>query len=179
MPEFRKRRWSIFDIFDELLRDLEERLESVDEDIEKEFKRMIEERREEIRGPYFYGIRITIGPNGVPRVEEFGNISRGRRGRPLIKEEIEPLVDVIERDDEIWIIADVPGVSKENIDVKVSERAVTIKARSEERKYHKIVDLPAEVAPETAKANYRNGVLEVKVKKKKQAEDKEFKVKIE
>ncbi|MFN4046438.1 MAG: Hsp20/alpha crystallin family protein, partial [Acidilobaceae archaeon] len=115
MPEFRRRRRSIFDIFDELLRDLDERLESIDEDIEKEFKRMMEEKRGEVKGPYFYGIRITIGPDGIPRVEEFGNIGRGRRGRPLLKEEIEPLVDVIERDDEIWIIADIPGVSKENI----------------------------------------------------------------
>ncbi len=179
MPEFRRRRRSIFDILDELFRDLEKRLESMDEDVEREFKRLREEGWGEIKGPYFYGIRITIGPDGVPRVEEFGNIGRGRRGRPLIKEEIEPLVDVIERDDEIWIIADIPGVSRENIDVKVTERAVTIKAHSEERKYHKIVDLPTEVDPETAKANYRNGVLEVKIKKKKEPGDKGFKVKIE
>ncbi|MEM2421408.1 MAG: Hsp20/alpha crystallin family protein [Acidilobaceae archaeon] len=94
---------------------------------------------------------------------------------------MEPLVDVIERDDEVWVIADVPGVSREDIDVRVTEREVTIKAYSSERKYYKTIDLPVEVNPETAKASYRNGVLEIKIKKKKGGGEggKGFKVTVE
>ena len=174
-----RRRKSIFDIFDEFFREFEERFARIEEEMEREFRKMVEEGRGEIRGPYVYGIRISIGPDGIPRVEEFGNIARGRRGRPLIREEMEPLVDVIERDDEVWVVADVPGVPKENIDVKVTERTVTIKAHND-RKYYKVVDLPVEVIPESAKASYKNGVLEVRIKKKSGAKEEEgFKVKIE
>ncbi len=173
-----RRRRSIFDIFDEFFREFEERFAEIEEEMEREFRKIFEESKGEIRGPYVYGIRITIGPDGIPKVEEFGNIARGRRGRPLIKEEMEPLVDVIERGDEIWVVADVPGVPKENIDVKVTEKTLTIRAQNE-RKYYKVVELPAEVIPESAKASYKNGVLEVRLKKKTSTEEKGFKVQIE
>jgi HSP20 family protein len=78
----------------------------------------------------------------------------------------------------VWVVADVPGVPKENIDVKVTERTVTIKAQNE-RKYYKVVELPVEVVPESAKASYKNGVLEIRLKKKSGGEEKGFKVQIE
>jgi HSP20 family protein len=173
-----RRRRSIFDIFDEFFREFEERFAKIEDEMERAFRKALEEGKSESVGPYIYGIRITIGPDGVPKIEEFGNITRGRRGRPLIKEEMEPLVDVIETGDEVWVVADVPGVPKENIDVKVTERTVTIKAQNE-RKYYKVVELPVEVAPESAKASYKNGVLEIRLKKKSGGEEKGFKVQIE
>jgi HSP20 family protein len=173
-----RRRRSIFDIFDEFFREFEERFAEIEDEMERAFRKALEEGKSETVGPYIYGIRITIGPDGVPKIEEFGNITRGRRGRPLIKEEMEPLVDVIERGDEVWVVADVPGVPKENIDVKVTERTVTIKAQNE-RKYYKVVELPVEVVPESAKASYKNGVLEIRLKKKSGGEEKGFKVQIE
>ncbi|MCE4612577.1 MAG: Hsp20/alpha crystallin family protein [Desulfurococcales archaeon] len=155
-----RRRRSIFDVFDEIMRDFEESFRL----LEEEFERLMKEGRGEIRGPYYYGVRVTIGPDGVPRIEEFGNIKRGRRGRPLITEEIEPLVDVIEHGDEVWVVAELPGVDKDKIKVKAQENKLVIKAENG-RKYYKEVDLPAKVDPKSAKASYRNGVLEVKLKK--------------
>ncbi|MEN2999297.1 MAG: archaeal heat shock protein Hsp20 [Acidilobaceae archaeon] len=154
---FRRRR--IFDIFDEIDQMMEEMMREMMRELERG-----EERRFR-RGPYFYGMKITIGPDGVPRVERFGNVDV-REGKPLIREEIEPLVEVMERGDEVIVLADIPGVSKENIDVEVKEREVIIKAYAEDRKYYRRVELPAEVEPKSSKASYRNGVLEVKLKKK-------------
>lgn len=159
---FRRRRRDIFDIFEEM----EEMLKEVEEFFSRGFRELEEERGREIRGPYVYGIRIFIGPDGVPKVERFGNIGRSRRGEPMIREEMEPVVDVFERGDEVIVVADVPGVPKESIDVEATERRLIIRARSEERKYYREVDLPAEVDPTSAKASYRNGVLEVRLKKK-------------
>jgi HSP20 family protein len=172
-----RRRRSVFSVFGGLLRELEERLAEVEDEMERVFRRALAESGS--AGPYIYGIRITIGPGGVPRAGEFGGTTRGRRGRPLIKEEAEPLVDVIERGGEVWVVADLPGVPKENIDVRVTERTVTIRARSGGRRYHKVVELPAEVVPESARASYKNGVLEIRLKKKGGSEEKGFKVQIE
>ncbi|MET1160816.1 MAG: archaeal heat shock protein Hsp20 [Thermoprotei archaeon] len=178
---WRRRRRSFFDIFDELIRDLEDEMYR----IMREFERAFEERPFEekgsrrIIGPYVYGFRITIGPDGKPVVEEFGNVRR-TRGRPIISEEREPLVDVFESDDEITVVAEIPGVEKDKINLEVTEdrRKLIIRASNSNRKYYKEVELPAEVDPGSAKASYKNGVLEVKLKKtgKKEAG---FKIKVE
>ncbi|MCE4624666.1 MAG: Hsp20/alpha crystallin family protein [Desulfurococcales archaeon] len=163
----RRRRRGIFDLFDieGLFREIEESFRQFEEEIEKMIQQVSEEGRVEKFGPYFYGVRITIGPDGVPRIEEFGNIRRVEGGRRVLSEEIEPLVDVIDAGDEIWVVAELPGVNKDKIDVKVTERKVTIRA-SNGKKYYKEVELPAEVDPKTARAKYNNGVLDVKIKKK-------------
>ncbi|TRM85636.1 heat-shock protein Hsp20, partial [Sulfolobus sp. E3] len=118
-------------------------------------------------GPYVYGFRVTVGPDGVPKVEEFGNV-RKIRGKPMISEEIEPLADVIERDKEIKVIAEVPGVNKDDIKVKLTNngKKLVITAKSEDKNYYKEIDLPAEVDEKSAKANYKNGVLEITLQKK-------------
>lgn len=180
MPK--RRRKSFWDIFDEFFEDI---FEDIDREFRDWMKRMerFEELAEEfgerrVFGPYVYGFSITIGPDGKPIIKEFGNVRR-IAGRPKISEEREPLVDIIEDKDTITIVAEVPGVSKEDVDVKIKGRTLIISAASGDRKYYKEVELPTDVIPETAKASYRNGVLEVKVKKAEKEKEEGFKVKIE
>ncbi|MEM2393129.1 MAG: Hsp20/alpha crystallin family protein, partial [Zestosphaera sp.] len=63
---YRKRRRSLFDIFDEWIREMEEEMREFIEESEKLF-RMSPEELEELRkkglGPYVYGYRIYIGPD--------------------------------------------------------------------------------------------------------------------
>ncbi len=174
MSFFRRRR-SIFDIFDDILREFEEEFERLEREIE-ELARASGGRR---IGPYYYGVRITIGPDGIPRIEEFGNIKRGPGGKPKISDTVEPLIDVIEHDDEVLIVAELPGVDKDKIKIKVKDNKVIIRADNG-KKYYKEIELPAEVDPQSAKASYRNGVLEVKLKKKQPKEsDEGVEVKVE
>ena len=163
----RRRRRGIFDLFDieGLFREIEESFRQFEEEIEKLIQQASEEGRVERFGPYFYGVRITVGPDGVPRIEEFGNIRRVEGGKRVLSEEIEPLVDVIDAGDEVWVVAELPGVDKDKIDIKVTDRKVRIRA-SNGKKYYKEVELPEEVDPKTAKAKYNNGVLDIKIKKK-------------
>ncbi len=164
----RKRRKSIFDLFDEIFSDL---IKEIDDEF-REFVRkaerlgpISEEGIREVRGPYIYGFRVTIGPDGIPRIEEFGNVRR-RGIKPVISEEREPLVDVIDEGNKVRIIAEIPGVEKDRIKLRVQGKKLFIKASNEKRKYYKEVDLPAEVNIKEAKATYRNGVLEVEIPKK-------------
>ncbi|MFP3226628.1 MAG: Hsp20/alpha crystallin family protein, partial [Sulfolobaceae archaeon] len=75
-----------FDLFDDLIRQIEEEFER----FEREFMRIGSEGKAETFGPYIYGFRVTIGPDGKPIVEEFGNV-RSYKGKPMISEEREPL----------------------------------------------------------------------------------------
>lgn len=128
-------------------------------------------------GPYVYGWSLRVGPDGKPHFEEFGNVPSmpGAREATGIRE---PLVDVIEEDKTLSITAEVPGVSKEDIDLEITEDTVTIKVEKEERKYYKEVALPCEVDASSAKASYQNGVLDIELKKAK-AKKKGKKIKVE
>jgi HSP20 family protein len=119
-------------------------------------------------GPFVYGYCVTIGPEGKPRIREFGNIKLGTRmGRPRvhIQEKREPLVDIMENDGTVNVIAELPGVEKKHIELNTTREILTIKVNTPQRKYYKKIDLPSDVDPREAKSTYKNGVLEVILKK--------------
>lgn len=92
-----------------------------------------------------------------------------------------PAVDVIDRPDHILVRAEVPGVKKEDLDVSVSDNLVTIRATTkyEEEKeegeyyrcemrhgeYSRSVNLPAAVDSAEARANFKDGILELTLPK--------------
>ena len=68
-------------------------------------------------------------------------------------------------DDEVFITLDLPGFDKKNLELKVNEDSITIKAEQDERKHSSTKKLPCAVDGKSAKATYCNGVLDIKVKK--------------
>lgn len=175
-----RRRRSIWDIFDDMFREFDELLREFEEEFHRRFETAFAERAWK-EGPYIYGFSITIGPDGRPIIREFGNVRRvGPGGRPKITEEWEPLIDVLEDDEYVTVVAEMPGVDKENIKIRVKDNTLIISAQGPNRKYYKEVPLPAKVKVETAKASYRNGVLEVKLEKLEKGKKEEgFEIKVE
>ena len=91
----------------------------------------------------------------------------------------EPYFDIIEDGDEIVIVGDVAGYSKENIHIgsKASTKLI-IKGISENKSFTKELDLPA-FDTKSVKAKLRNGTLEIKVSSIQEKEDSSHKIKIE
>lgn len=118
----------------------------------------------EINNPFVYGFSMRPGAGGKPVFQEFGNVP-GEDDQ--VPRDWEPLVDVIDGEKEITVIVELPGVNKEDIRLNALEDHLSIKVDTESRRYHKELDLPAEVEPESVKATYKNGVLEVKLKRRK------------
>ncbi len=124
----------------------------------------------------------------------FRDIDRELRGmaplsRLLKPGYVRPLMDVIEEDDSIKIIAEVPGVRKEDIDLRIAENYVELSAPLSEdvRKYYhkrRIMgyafrqEMPMKIASEGAEAKYSNGILEITVPKER-AERRGTKIKVE
>jgi HSP20 family protein len=111
-------------------------------------------------GPFVYGYSMRIGPHGKPEIRQFGNIRKSLKG-PEVKEEREPLVDIIETDNEIRVVVEMPGVEKGDIKLHGTEDALTISVDTPHYKYYKNVELPEKVKVKEAKSTYKNGVLEV------------------
>ncbi|MFL6493536.1 MAG: archaeal heat shock protein Hsp20 [Nitrososphaera sp.] len=134
-----------------------------------------------VQGPYYYGYQITVGPNGKPRVREFGNVKPSSRGLVEQSGTREPLVDTVLDDKEstLTITAEMPGVTKQDIKVNVGEEYVSIHAEKGEKKYH--TDIPVNVALDetSAKATYGNGILELKIKLKAPPKPRAREVKVE
>jgi len=166
-----------FEDIEEIMRDMEKMIgDMLKEFTERIPKSLIRERKlseggtfREI-GPFVWGWSMTMGSDGKPVVREFGNLKRSFKLRPWeppfdLKEEREPLVDVLEENKEIRVIAELPGVEKEAIKLHATEGVLTITVDTKERKYYKELELPSKVDPSTAKSSYKNGVLEVTLKK--------------
>ena len=142
-------------------------------------------------GPIVYGYSMTIGPDGKPKIREFGNVRsssplRGGAGggssfsTPLISPERQPLADVITTDTEVKVVVEMPGANKENIKVNAYDSSVEITATGQqERKYREIVEIPPETDIETAKSIYKNGILEITFKKKEQTKPKGKQINVE
>ena len=80
-------------------------------------------------------------------------------------------VDIHEDEDEIRVIADLPGAEKEDIRLKCDGRVLTISAESDRRAYDERIDLPARVDERSANATYNNGILEVVLEREDHSAD--------
>jgi HSP20 family protein len=134
-------------------------------------------------GPIVYGYSMKIGPDGKPRVREFGNVKSPMRTglfeAPMISSEREPMSDITTTDKEVKVAVEMPGVSKENIKINVYNETVEVSSTDPKRKYHEVIEIPPETDIETAKSNYNNGILEISFKKKDAAKPKGKEIKIE
>lgn len=161
----RKRKWP-FDEFEDIFgNEFDKEFERIRRYMEKLMEDLTKGKLEpELRGPYVYGFSMRIGPDGKPRIESFGN--RPRKGMELEElKEREPLTDVLEGEEEVTITVELPGVNKEDINLTATEETLTIGVDTEKRKYHRDIELPCKVLPDTTSATYKNGVLDIVIKR--------------
>lgn len=104
-------------------------------------------------------------------------------------------LDLYEEKGEIVAKAELPGLTKEDIEVKITENVLTIKGEKKkeeevkekdyyrsERSYGSFMrslELPREVQAEKIKATFKNGILEVRLPVSEEAKKKEIKVKVD
>jgi len=133
------------------------------DELHERLRRVMDEARQistRPGGPYVYGFTMRFKPDGSPVVEEFGNVSPYGVGGF-----VEPATDVIEKFDSVSVIVELPGVEKEDIDMRASVESVFIKVDKPFRRYIKDVRFSCRVLPESAVARYNNGVLELVLKR--------------
>ena len=174
-------RWPFEDV-DDIFREIDQFMEKEFGELSKRAPRnLVRERtlpdgtKVNELGPFVYGYSMTIGPDGKPQIREFGNIAHeARLGRPHIdiKEEREPLTDIINTNGEVKVVVELPGVEKEAIKVHGTENSLTISVDSPQRKYYREIELPANIDIEQVKSSYKNGVLEITLPKKKEKQPK-------
>jgi HSP20 family protein len=116
----------------------------------------------DVKGIYGFTVKVGLGDDR-PRVEPFGNIRKDREsGHTVVQEVREPAVDVFEEEDHVLVVAEMPGVSVEDVQITVEDDLLTISAERGDKKYRKEVLLPASFARDKTQVACNNGVVEIK-----------------
>lgn len=152
------------------------------EDLDREFDRMreslarmLEEMSQhtgDAEDPFVYGFSMQMGPDGDPEFQQFGNLDAAEAGSPGgvgLNEARTPLVDTQESAERIAITAELPGVDKDDIQLRAKENELELQVDTAGREFFKRIELPAPVEPSTTEATYKNGVLDVTVDKAEDA----------
>ncbi len=109
--------------------------------------------------------------------------------------ELSPTIDIFEEGNDVVVKAELPGMKKEDIDVKLTDNTIAISGEKKkeekvekkdfyrlERSYGsfaRVFTLPTEVQTDKVKAQFKDGILEIRVPKTEEAQKKEKKVLIE
>ena len=104
---------------------------------------------------------------------------------------IAPPVDIFENEDSLMVVADLPGVDKDGVDIRVDDGILTIKGNSKYTQpasvlrqeftldnYYRQFQLSDEVDPGRISAESKNGVLTIILPKAEKAKPKQIKVKV-
>ena len=129
-------------------------------------------------GQCCYGYTMTVGPDGKPVVKEYGNVKPDQLPTSDTRE---PLVDIIvdEKEKIVKLIAEIPGVEKTDVKIVVENKIVDLSAEHDEKKYHVKVPVQHKVDENSAKASYKNGVLQLVFKLVEEEKPKGKKVEVE
>lgn len=112
----------------------------------------------------------------------------GLTARSSDKPRVVPAVDVYENKDEILVLADLPGVSKDALAVRLEDSELLIQgsqADPPDESTWRAVDfsrtfrVPNTVDPASVSAELKNGVLSVKLRKREEAKPKQIEVKVQ
>ncbi|MBU2099770.1 Hsp20/alpha crystallin family protein [Candidatus Micrarchaeota archaeon] len=108
----------------------------------------------------------------------------------------QPLVDIKDTGNSLKVTAELPGIKKQDLDIDLTESQLILKGKIDEKKeeknpkqgyyfkerkfssYFRAIPLPDEVIAGKAKAEFKDGILELTLPKKHQKKSKSFKVKV-
>ncbi|MCW4009997.1 MAG: Hsp20/alpha crystallin family protein [Candidatus Bathyarchaeota archaeon] len=79
--------------------------------------------------------------------------------------EPKPLIDMFQDQTWVTVVAQIAGFNQENFKIAIKDQKLTLSAKARDRKYYKSLNLPKVVIPTVAHTTFKNGVLEIKLKK--------------
>jgi len=106
-----------------------------------------------------------------------------------------PAIEIYEEKDDVVVKAELPGMTREDLELNISDNLLTIKGEKKkeeevkekgyyysERSYGgftRTVEIPKDVQTDKVRASFKDGVLEIRIPKTEEAKRKEVKIKVE
>ena len=169
------------DIFEDMFGSFGIDFDRFNERMRRMFEKIARDPEANTMGPFVYGFTYKTDQNGRPLFQEFGNVPGVRMpgvSQNIEKDVREPITDMNTDASNIYITYELPGINKNDIDLKVSELNVILNVSSGPRKYFKEIESEYKLKPDTTEAKFVNGILDVKVALDKADDQKGRKIKI-
>jgi HSP20 family molecular chaperone IbpA len=112
-------------------------------------------------------VRMDFKPNRTVHPQKYRLPKRFGKGK---FKEPKPLIDMFQDNSTITIVAEIAGFNQETVKVNVKDQKLILSAKAKDRRYYKSLNLPKVVIPAVANTTFKNGVLEIKLKKAKTKE---------
>jgi HSP20 family protein len=142
------------------LRDMLDELDKYFGDFEKEILEVVRNSlsmAKSNQGPFVAGFSFKLGPEGKPSVQIFGDKPLHSDGyRAPLSEQI-----LDEKSKSLRLVLDMPGVERGDIKLEATEERGVIVAERGIRKYRAEIEFKEQVRPDSGKAEYKNGVLDI------------------
>jgi HSP20 family protein len=125
--------------------------------------------------PFVYGFSMRTGPDGKPVFQRFGDATGNGEefGHGVDRE---PISDIIERGDTVSVTVELPGIDKDDIDLDIDGKTMTVTVDDQNRRIRKEIALPCGVDEESVKATFKNGVLDIVLNKTEDTEPHKIKI---
>jgi len=141
----------------DMLDELDKYFQDFEKNIEDVIRISINTGQKAFSHPVVAGMAMGLGPEGKPAIHFFGDNLVGPDGfRAPIYEQV-----IDEKDGNLRLLVELPGVDKENIQVSALEDKVSLEAVKAERRYKVDVPLQREIDPDSGSASHKNGLLEI------------------
>jgi HSP20 family protein len=131
----------------------------------EQLKKSGEFEHRDVKGVYGFSVKMGLGERGGQevKVEPFGNVRRDEKsGETVVQEIREPVMDVFEEKDYTLVVAEMPGISTEDVELTVQDDLLTIYAEKKDKKYRKEILLPRSYPREKMTMTCNNGILEIR-----------------
>ena len=140
----------------DMLDELNKYFEEFEKDIQNAVRSSISTARFQTK-PFVTGFSFKLGPEGKPSIQIFGDSPMHTDGyRSPMSEQI-----IDEKNKLLRVVFDMPGVEKSDVKVDATEESAVVVAERGSRKYRAEVALKVEVLPDSGRAEFKNGVLEI------------------
>ncbi|MCK9377243.1 MAG: Hsp20/alpha crystallin family protein [Syntrophobacterales bacterium] len=109
------------------------------------------------------GFSISFGLDELADCQDHKNDGNPKpRVEVPVQEIREPLIDILEEAGFTMILAELPGITRQDIKLSLKEDLLTISASRDQRRYYKEVLLPGPHARQRLKFSCNNGILEIR-----------------
>ena len=121
---------------------------------------------------FHYGVSIRTAADGRDvKVEPFGNVvRRGGTAGPgkkvveaAVTEVREPMTDVMEEEDHVLVVAEMPGIAAEDVTVEIDGDVLVLEAAAADKRYRKELVLPRPLDAASPAIVANNGVVEIRL----------------
>jgi HSP20 family protein len=125
-----------------------------------------EDTDKDLKAVFGFSVKAGLGGKEI-KVEPFGNVSTDKStGRSMVHEVREPLTDLFEEEDHVLIVAEMPGIEVDDIDIQIREDILTLSAQKGKKKYRKEMLLPGSFEQDKIEISCKHGIVEIKCRKR-------------